>query len=51
MRIVIFCPFVIDYISTDYCFVLVVIAPLGYRNTLIEQSTTVLNSIYCGLAV
>ena len=31
MRIVIFCPFVIDYISTDCCFVLVVIAPLGYH--------------------
>ena len=32
MRIVIFCPFVIDYISTDCCFVLVVIAPSGYHN-------------------
>ena len=31
MRIVIFCPFVIDYISTDCCFVLVVIAPSGYH--------------------
>ena len=31
MRIVIFCPFVINYISTDCCFVLVVIAPSGYH--------------------
>ena len=31
MRIVIFCPFVIDHISTDCCFVLVVIVPSGYH--------------------